>query len=119
MSVAELWQDMYYEAVRRERELRYKLHEQRMRVIRLEGQRYSMLYHLEFACDCLAKSHPLVCAQLRAHIQTWNSEYVEEKSTVQPFRQTAPDPAPEHGPAGPARDASVYTEAGATKIAPF
>lgn len=97
MSVAELWQDMYRDAIRREAQLREEKHQLQMRLIRLESQRFSMLMDLELAIGPLDNASPRFAQVVRAHIQHWKNTYETQTSTVRPFRQAATDSQPDPG----------------------
>jgi hypothetical protein len=115
MSVADLWHDMYTNVVAELRDSREETHQAKMQVIRLEGQRLSMLCHLELACGCMQKTYPVLTAQLREHIKPWKAQY----ETAKPQSEVAPDPTPVDGPAHSDRTAPVHTDVGTTTRAPF
>jgi len=115
MSVSELWKDMYFDAQAQLRMSREQAHEERMRVIRLEGQRLTLLAHLELAAKSLLPIYPIVSARLTQVATQLRESYEPAK----PQGTVAGDQTSEHRSAYPPREAPVYTDAGTTTREPF
>lgn len=107
------------------RKLNHQLHLERMHVIRLEGQRLTLLSQLKMATNLMRHTYPIVAGGIDTIIATLERSHEAAK----PTSEVGPDPQPDAGSA-PAlllvqtmpeavRVAPVYTDRGPTNKAPF
>jgi hypothetical protein len=96
-------------------------HEERMRVIKLEGQRLTLLSHLESAGALLKITYPIASARYLEIAKEIRKAYETPKPTVAELvtRQIGGVEESVSGHPRPARSAPVHTETGPTQQAPF
>jgi len=125
MSISKLYEDLYNDVCKElydtRRLLLDQIHQERMRVITLEGQRLSLLSHLETSGNLMKNTYPIVSARmLEVANQLRNSyEAAPPKVAVLPTCAAVSLEGAVHGPEESTRCAPVYTETGPAQSAPF
>lgn len=128
--MSNLWEDLYFDTAfeldRTRARLLQECHEERMRVIKLQGQRLTLLSHLVTSANLLKFSYPIAAQRMLDVAQELKDSY----EAAQPPGAPAGDQASNLGlapallpvqavPSCAVRIAPVHTEAGSTTRAPF
>jgi hypothetical protein len=125
MSAPSIWEHMYFDTAHELDAMRSRLlqecHEERMRVIKLEGQRLTLLSHLRTAAKLLIPTFPVVAQRMLDVENELRNSYETPKPTVAELvtRQIGGVEESVSGHPGPARSAPVHAETGPTQQAPF
>lgn len=120
-----LYEDMYNDVCRELFETRERLldevHQERMRVIKLEGQRLILLSQFECAANLLKRQYPAIAANFLTNIDQLRNSYeaAPSKVAVLPTCEARCLDESIQGHPGDTRSAPVHTEAGSTRTAPF
>jgi hypothetical protein len=125
MSVTTLWEQLYFDTSKEldamRRRLSQQCHEERMRVIALEGQRLTLLSHLTISANLLKVPYPIVAERMLEVVNELRTGYETAKPTVAELvtREAGSVAGTVPGHSGAERGTPVHTEAGPAKQAPF
>lgn len=125
MSAGKLYQDMYTDVCRELYETRERLldevHQEKMRVIKLEGQRLILLSQLDCAANLLKRQYPMQAATFLTNVEQLRNSYeaAPPKVAVLPTCEARRVDKPVSGHTRSADNASLYAQAGTSDSAPF
>ena len=118
MSIAQLWEDMYCDAVKRETQARQDHHEMHLRFIWADSQRASLIFQLTVAATSLKDTAPGLAQKLMTNIEEMEKSY-EAKRLAKPVREAAGDSKPDAGFALTHRPTQIPSADGTTQDSPF
>jgi hypothetical protein len=125
MSAGKLYQEMYHDVCKELNATRNllleEIHQERLRVIALEGQRMTLLSHLEIAANLLTKFSPTTASRLHGVVENLRNAYeaAPPKVAVLPTCEARRVDGLVQGPARSADNTSLYAQTGTDQERPF
>ncbi len=125
MSALDLLHDLLDDAARTlndtRRQLLDEVHHERLRVIKLEGHRLTLLSHLECSANLLLDIYPTIGKRMHQVADEIRKDYETAKPKIaeQSCREAAPDPKPDNGSAVSEAGLPVGSQDGVSESAPY